>query len=405
MPEKFAKQVLYLTYDGLTDPLGQSQVLPYLLALEREGFSFHVVSFEKPLALLAEEKTIRHLIKNRKISWYPQVYHKSPPIASAVYDLWKMKAAAERLLDQFPISISWCRSYLPALVGLALSRKHGVPFIFDMRGFWPDERVEGGSWRLSNPLYRMVYNYFKRKEKELLAEAAHVVVLTEKARNILLQGELQGVVPAAVSVVPCCVDADHFNPDAITEPEKQRKRKALGLAEDDKVLVYAGSLGTWYLVGDMLRCFGQLREQDSRWKFLVVSKDDPQRLLRQAAGVGLPPDVVKIVAASRKDMPLLLSLGHLAISFIMPVFSKQASSPTKLAEYMAMGLPVVCNKGVGDVDEILRMSGAGYTIELAESFSLDACKLPEGQKIRAAALTHFSLPKGLYVYKKLLAPV
>ena len=42
-----AKKVLYITYDGMTDPLGQSQVLPYLVGLSEKGYKFTILSFEK----------------------------------------------------------------------------------------------------------------------------------------------------------------------------------------------------------------------------------------------------------------------------------------------------------------------------------------------------------------------
>ena len=48
MFEGKSKNILYLSYDGMTDPLGQSQVLPYLIGLTKEGFTFHIISFEKP---------------------------------------------------------------------------------------------------------------------------------------------------------------------------------------------------------------------------------------------------------------------------------------------------------------------------------------------------------------------
>ena len=41
-------RVLYVSYDGMTDPLGQSQVLPYILGLNKKGYQFTLVSFEKP---------------------------------------------------------------------------------------------------------------------------------------------------------------------------------------------------------------------------------------------------------------------------------------------------------------------------------------------------------------------
>ena len=41
------KHALYLSYDGMTDPLGQSQVLPYIIGLQQKGIAFTLISFEK----------------------------------------------------------------------------------------------------------------------------------------------------------------------------------------------------------------------------------------------------------------------------------------------------------------------------------------------------------------------
>ena len=39
-------KTLYLSYDGLTDPLGQSQVLPYIMGLGDKGFRFAIITFK-----------------------------------------------------------------------------------------------------------------------------------------------------------------------------------------------------------------------------------------------------------------------------------------------------------------------------------------------------------------------
>ena len=46
------------------------------------------------------------------------------------------------------------------------------------------------------------------------------------------------------------------------------------------------------------------------------------------------------------EVPRYLKAADVAISFIKPCYSKQSSSPTKIAEYLASGLPVVCNAGL-----------------------------------------------------------
>jgi len=45
--DELMKNVLYISYDGMTDPLGQSQVLPYLVNLSASGYNFTILSCEK----------------------------------------------------------------------------------------------------------------------------------------------------------------------------------------------------------------------------------------------------------------------------------------------------------------------------------------------------------------------
>ena len=74
------KHVLYLSYDGMTDPLGQSQVLPYIIGLSKVGYSFHLVSFEKPDRYNENRLTIEAICKENNIDWHPLKYTKRPPL-------------------------------------------------------------------------------------------------------------------------------------------------------------------------------------------------------------------------------------------------------------------------------------------------------------------------------------
>ena len=64
------KYVLYITYDGLLDPLGRSQILPYILGLSKKGFKFKIVSFEKINSDTSDLKKIQHLLSLRNIEWH-----------------------------------------------------------------------------------------------------------------------------------------------------------------------------------------------------------------------------------------------------------------------------------------------------------------------------------------------
>lgn len=163
--------VLYLSYDGLTDPLGQSQILPYVIGLSEKEYRFTIISFEKRGKFEKQKEEIQQLCRQHSIKWIPLCYHKSPPVLSTLFDVWKLWQVVKQEYKANRFRIIHCRSYITSLVGLRAKKKWGVKFIFDMRGFWADERADGGLWNLKNPLYRTIYRYFKKKEKEFLTEA------------------------------------------------------------------------------------------------------------------------------------------------------------------------------------------------------------------------------------------
>ena len=140
MFEGKSKNILYLSYDGMTDPLGQSQVLPYLIGLTKEGFKFHIISFEKPTRFLEHKNHIQKICNDNNIIWHPNSYTQKSPLFTTIWDVYRMKKLAVKLNKKFNFHILHCRSYISALVGLGMKKRFGSKFLFDMRGFWVDQR-------------------------------------------------------------------------------------------------------------------------------------------------------------------------------------------------------------------------------------------------------------------------
>jgi glycosyltransferase involved in cell wall biosynthesis len=355
-------KVLYLSYDGLTDPLGQSQILPYLQGLANHGHDIHIIAFEKPDKFDLLGTQIKNICDQSKIHYYPQVYHKSPPLFSTLIDMRTMYKVAKQLNTQHNFNLSHCRSYISALIGMKLKKENKLPFIFDMRGFYADERVDGNLWPQSNPIYRLVYKYFKKKELQLLSQADSIVSLTSKARNVMLERNMLSE-QAPVSIIPCCVDISLFNSSNNPESELAQLKSNLGYTESNLILGYVGSTGTWYLLKDMLRYFQKLHAANPEFRFLFLSFDNPEEIFREARDLNINTELIKIVGVNRNELPTYLGILDLSIFFIKPVFSKFASSPTKQAELMSMGIPVICNAGIGDTDSIIKQYEAGICLE------------------------------------------
>ena len=175
--DEIMKKVLYVSYDGMTDPLGQSQVLPYISGLSKEGYEFHLISFEKEDKFNIHKDHIQSICDESGIKWHPQDYKNEGGLKKTIKQVRRMKRVVRYLQEKHNFDIVHCRSYISALSGLALKRKHNVKFVFDMRGFWANERIDGNIWTLSNPIFKRIYNYFKKKEIEFLSEADYTISL------------------------------------------------------------------------------------------------------------------------------------------------------------------------------------------------------------------------------------
>ncbi len=93
-------EVLYLSYDGLTDQLGQSQILPYLCGLSARGFSITIVSFEKPERFATGRQEIETLCTSNGLRWVPLLYHRRPPVLSTLYDLFVLRRVVKNAAPQ-----------------------------------------------------------------------------------------------------------------------------------------------------------------------------------------------------------------------------------------------------------------------------------------------------------------
>src|SRR3989338_6628314 len=132
-------KALYITYDGLADPLGQSQILPYIKGLSSPQLQWTILSFEKKEATDPIIKKIEEDLKQQDIRWIKISYHNRFNILSKIYDL--IYGLITLLWHRKQYDIIHVRSYIAAVLGLITRKKYRPKFIFDMRGFWPEEKV------------------------------------------------------------------------------------------------------------------------------------------------------------------------------------------------------------------------------------------------------------------------
>ena len=389
--------VLYISYDGMLEPLGQSQVLAYLrrLAAFRR---IHLISFEKSddWVNIAERKRIAQDIAGGGIVWHPLRYHKRPTAIATAWDIFCGIALGLWLVVRYRLCIVHARSYVSSIMALTIKRLTGVKYLFDMRGFWADERVDGNLWLRTGRIYRGAKGF----ERRFLLAADHVVSLTHAAVTEMQRFPyLQGRMPP-VTVIPTCADLTRFRP-MLRTPERT-----------GFVLGYVGTVGTWYLFDEVAACFAQLLRLRPDARFLVVNRGEHAYIHERLAAAGVPDAAVELTTATHAEVPRQMARMDAGVFFIKPVFSKQASAPTKLAEFLGCGIPCLGNAGVGDMAEVLEGEGVGVALrsfdEVAVANGLQALlQLAADPATRnrcvAAAQKHFSLDDGVVRYQSVYA--
>jgi len=400
--------VLYVTYNGLLEPLGLRQGLAYVEALS-DRYRFTILSWEKATgqAWSKGRRGIDARLARRGIGWLPLRYHKRPSLPATAFDVLAGARVGRRLARTEGIELIHARGYVSASVAWMIHRSTGVPYLFDVRGLMAEENAESGLWQTTSLRYRLT----KRAEHALLRDAAGIVTLTEAVRPYLRSlPALERRPEIPWGVIPCCVDVDEFAPSA---SNRSAIRSELGVG-DRPVLIYVGSVGTWYMLDEMIAFYRSARESVPDLMFLLVVNNEPERAVEALRVAGLDPLDARVVTATPGEVPGYLSAADVGIAFIRPGPSRRASSPTKVGEYLAAGLPVILNAGIGDSGDLSRTSVALVAEDLS-SAAIDAvaARLPELLAIeraqpQAVAEREFSIatvgaPRYDELYRQVLA--
>jgi glycosyltransferase involved in cell wall biosynthesis len=392
--------VLYISYDSMLEPLGQSQVIAYLehLALGRQ---IHLISFEKAedWLNLGERERIAVRIAACGIVWHPLRYHKQPTTLATAFDIACGTGLGLWLVLRHRLRIVHARSYVPAVMALVIKRLAGARFIFDMRGFWADEKVEGGSWRQSSRLYRVA----KLFERYFITRADVVVSLTHAGVAAMRDFTyLLGHSPR-FEVISTCTDLGKFRPIYCGPKEQVGEVQPF-------VLGCVGSVGLWYLFDRMLECFKILCQLRPNTRLLILNRDNHTYIRERLEANEIPDYLVEIKSVAFTAVVEEMSKMDAGIFFIKPVFSKTGSAPTKLGEFLSCGIPCLANAGVGDYEKILEGDAVGvvlhdFSAQEKEKGVRRLLELAADSDVKnrcvEAAHRHFSLEKGVQSYDRI----
>ena len=391
-------KTLYLTRNGLLEPLGQSQVLAYLRGLSRE-YRITLITYEKDEDRSdgARMAAARAECEAFGIRWLPQRFRPRPKSIASVLSMLRMIWLVWREVHGQNAQLIHARSYIPATVAMIVSWLTDVPFIFDMRALWPEELITAGRLRRESLLHRAIVS----AEQACLRRAGAVVSLTHAAVDHLgriYPGDMAG---QSVMVIPTCADLNRFT--RVDQRPPQRVIGCLGTV-----------LSGWFRLDWLAAFLCVAAKRDEATVFEITTRDHPARVRAALDPDGQLGGRLRIASSATEDVQKVLQGQTASVMFFTEGLSKLGSSPTRMAEILGCGLPVVANEGVGDVARIIRLYRVGVLAEgsepraMAEAWTelLELLEDPElASRCRNAAEEVFSLESGTASYARLYEQV
>jgi len=397
-------RILYITFDGVLEPLGRSQVLNYILGLSRVGFRFTLISLERATNLQSEALTLacETELSTHGVRWlrYPFA---SRSLRGVLKNCYVTLSAAYNVVREEKTSFIHGRSYVPAFIGWLLKNFTGTPYIFDMRGYWIDELADEGRWFKS----RVAYQVGKRIERLLLKNALAIVTLTELQGADLKNGLLKNYADTPIRTITTCADYVEFAPVGLSQrqiPSEYQQRFSGKL-----IIGLVGSINASYYVDESFEFFDLVRKSRPDAHLLCITRQvsDMRALLQKRR---LPEDTYTIVSVNHQEMPAWLRQINWGLLLLKARFSKRGSMPTKLSEFFSSGVRPIqygCNE---EVSRMVREAGSGIVLDSLSHSDLEkaaslvaATTLSTDEILRARETTrpYFGLEAGLAKYAEL----
>tara|TARA_B110000008_G_scaffold272958_1_gene306460 strand:+ start:2437 stop:3630 length:1194 start_codon:yes stop_codon:yes gene_type:complete len=339
-------KALYFSYDGLLDPLGQSQIIPYVSAICSAGHSLTIVSYEKVERTKEQIKLMETKLQKIGVHWVRLEFRSGK--------LWAIKRfisgalLIRKLCRDLQPDFLHLRGFLPAVIfQLSFSK---VPFLYDFRGFALGEWVDIGKINPSSLIYRVL----KRLDQKAVKNASGLVVLEECAKDLLK--ETYDVPNVPLKVIRTCTDIKRYTKWKNVHNKKSRYLR----------FVFLGGARFPYRPDLALMLTEKLIEHGVDCNIDFINKGDHGILEKANDLTNISKEKVKILSCEHYEIPDILATYDCGIVMVESSYWRRVCSPTKMGEYLAVGLPVISLEGIDAIDELAKRTVCVATVSSKE---------------------------------------
>ena len=390
MNRSLDKYCLYITYDGLLDPLGYSQILPYIEGLSLSGHKIVLLSFEKTDRLESSIKKLKSRLNSKNIEWFYYSF-KRQKFGYFKRIFWVFYFIKFRLKYKV-FALFHTRGITTAIIYFICGFK--CPLIYDIRAF-AGEYIDCG--RL-NP--KSIFAYFlKWFEKKLIKSSSGIVVLDESGEKYIKNNFKK--IKAKIKIIPTCCDTKLFPiKDKVSNSNFYR-------------FVFLGGARFPYRPDLALILIKNLIKNKIACKIDFINERDQELIKQNCESLEIPEDFYNIFYLPQKEVISQLVNYDSGLIFNTSGYWRQKSCPTKLGEYLASGLHIIALSGINVIDNLSKKEPNVFNIFNESDFlnPINKNQLKDIErkiknkktsiKARRLAENYFDISKANYLYSKL----
>ena len=313
----------YVTIDSIAEGVGSSQISPLIALLSKDGMKINLISFEKT----SPSDEMKNYFTSLGVTWDFQHFGGG--------GLFGGIERLSRLRRQIPNSkVIHARSDIPAVGAI---NAHQGPVLWDVRSLWADQKVLINESVLNKTLYKSY------RKLEGIAAKGSLGMSTLTSAVIPVLESRNATLPSFRTVVPTAVNLQQF--------------KSSPMVTNGVRALFSGTYNSYYdmeLSFQFMQELGKILDVETHW-----ARPAESSTLQLNVGES------KIFLSKQSEMWRVIPEYSFGVSIcrLDAGPSLSAAMPTKIAEFLACGRPVIVNKGLGDLDVFIEEFDAGIVLD------------------------------------------
>jgi len=273
----------------------------------------------------------------------------------------KKLSLIENLVQNSKINLIQARnSVFNGLLALKVRKKYNIPFVYQLTFTETEINFDYNYKSIFSTLYQkfaQVIHYYILKKADLIFPTSVYMKNYLKYRNL----EEQKIFP-----LPMCVNTKTFFPN-----QRIEKLKSKYDIQNKKIFIYIGTMAKKRYLDIIVRAFFIVKKEVKNAKMLMVGDGSGKKELEKlTANLNMENDIIFTGEVAYTEVPRYICLADIGLSPVPPLNVYIMSSPAKMLEYMACGIPVIGNREIFNMRNIISRSNGGILVDFdAKSFA------------------------------------